>query len=85
MFAERLGKTAYDSIVEQISICDVVQKGWSLLHHIIDGYDEANEKTMSNYDIHRTKMKCYYITKSLCHRLNSSPPTVYNVPGKLDW
>ena len=57
LFAERLGQTAYDSIVEQISICDAVHNGWSLLHHVIDGYDDANEKAMSDYDIHRTKMK----------------------------
>ena len=72
-------------IVEQISICDVVHNGWSLLHHVIDGYDDVNENAMSDYDIYRTKMKCYYIAKALLHRLNSSPLTVYNAPDKLDW
>ena len=61
--SERLGQTAYESIVEQISICDALHNGWSSLHEVIDGYDDATEKAMSNYDIHRTRMKCYYITK----------------------
>ena len=30
-------------------------------------------------------MKCYYTEKELRHRPNSSPPTVYNAPDKLDW
>ena len=45
------------------SICNAVHNRWSSLHHVIDGYDEAAEKTMSDYDIHMTKMKCYYIEK----------------------
>ena len=61
LFAARLGKTAYDSIAEQISICDAVHNGWSLLHHVIYGYNKATENSMSNYYIHRTKIKCYYI------------------------
>ena len=30
-------------------------------------------------------MKFYYIEKSLCHRLNSVPPTLYNAPDRLYW
>ena len=70
--------------MEQIGICDAVHNGWSSLHHVIDGYDEATEKAMPDYDIHRTKMKLYYIAKALHHRLDSYPPTVYNAPDKLD-
>ena len=29
-------------------------------------------------------MKRYYIVQALRHCLNSDPPTVYNVPDKLD-
>ena len=71
--------------MEQIGICDAVHNGWSSLHHVIDGYDEATEKAMPDYDIHRTKMKLYYIAKALRHCLNSDPPTVYNAPDKLYW
>ena len=84
LFSARLGQTAYDSILEQISICDAVHNRWSLLCHVIYGYDEANEKTMSGNDIHRTKMILYYIVKELCHCLNSNPPTVYNATDKLE-
>ena len=40
---------------------------------------------MYDYDIHRNKMKCYYITKALHHNINLSTPNVYNAPDKLDW
>ena len=63
IFAARLGQNEYDSIVEQIIIFDAVHKGCLSLHHIIDGYHEAIEKAISDYDIHRTKIKCYYIAK----------------------
>ena len=82
-FAERLGQTEYDSIVEQIIICNALHNRWLLLHHVIDGYDEATKKAVSDYDIHRNQMKCYYILKALRHCLDSDPPTVYNTPDKL--
>ena len=80
MFDAILGQNAYDIITEQIIICYALHNGWSSLHHVIYGYDDAAEKSMSDYDIHRTKMKCYYIAKSLRHRLNSAPPIVNNAP-----
>ena len=55
------------------------------MHHIIDGYDKATEKPMSDYDINRTKMKIYYIAKVLHYHINSAPTDVYNAPDKLDW
>ena len=58
---------------------------WSLLHHVIDGYDEATENAMSDYDIHMVKMKYYYIANILRHCLNPAPPTVYNAPNKIDY
>ena len=84
MFGAILGQTEYDSIVKEISICDAVHNRWSLLYHITDGYDESNEKAMSKYDIHGTKLKCYNFEKSLRHRLSSAPTTSYNAPDKLD-
>ena len=69
----------------KISICDVVQNVWLSINHVIDGYDEETEKAMSEYDIHKTKMKLYYISKALRHRINSDLPTLYNTPDKLDW
>ena len=79
----RLGQTEYDIIVEQINICDAVYNGLSSLHHIIYGYDKVTEKSVSEYDIHRTNMKLYYIAKALLNRLNSDPLTVYNAPDKI--
>ena len=46
LFGARLGQTAYDSIVDQIGICDAVHNIWSLPHRIIYGYDKATEKSM---------------------------------------
>ena len=63
LFAATLGQTAYDIIVKEIRICDVVHNIWSPPHHVIDRYDKATEKSMSNYDIHKTKIKSYNIAK----------------------
>ena len=35
--------------MEQISICDAAHNIWLLLHHVIDGYDEATEKFITEY------------------------------------
>ena len=37
LFAERLVKNVYDSILDQISICNEVHNGWPSIHHVIDG------------------------------------------------
>ena len=63
-------KTAHESIVEKISIYDVVHNRWLSPHDVIGGYDKATEKSMSKYDIHWTKIKCYNIAKALHPCLN---------------
>ena len=46
-----------------MSIFDAVHNGWLSLHHVIDIYNKANENSMSDCDIHRDEIKCYYIEK----------------------